>query len=351
MRGVRLSMPEVDPVLDRTERSLVERALAWLRTARPRDSAVLWSQVKRVAMLGNVLEETPSLLLPTSLGAMERDARSLVGELSHLDPMSGELPLPEKAHIARAFLFAKIALMRGFQTALSPEVGGDPQLWREVHAELAQAVYTLIATEILVGLLSEDAVPDRNKRRAARQLMLIWDRAAQLEIDDFCPMLEAAWHARNQVQVRFGALLGCSEYMRLVGSDCPSEFLEFFARDGVEEEELQAFDEFLFNLPYEDLIRLRAAVKNEGVNVVGLEDAARILGRPLAETAAVNDPEAFYRSYRRRRLAAGFRQMTHSPGPRWTAEAHIMMHVLDGWSAMSTGEYLVSPPRRDPSQS
>src|SRR3954454_20406539 len=102
MHNVRLSMPDVDPILDRTERSLVERALAWLRTTRPRDSAVLWNQVKRVAMLGNVLEQTPSLLMPSSLGGTERDARSLVAELSHLDPMGGELALPEKAHVARA---------------------------------------------------------------------------------------------------------------------------------------------------------------------------------------------------------------------------------------------------------
>jgi hypothetical protein len=346
MQNVRLSMPDVDPVLDRTERSLVERALAWLRTKRPRDSAVLWNQVKRVALLGSVLEQTPSLLLPTSLGSTERDAQSLVAELSHLDPMGGELPLPEKAHIARAFLLAKLTLLRSFQTALSPAAGGEPELWSEVHAELAQSVYTLIATEILVALLSEAEVPERNKRRAARQLMLIWDRAAQLEIDDFCPLLEAAWRARSRVQVRFGALLGVGEYMRLLQSDCPSEFLDFFCREDANDEETQAFEEFLFNLPHEDLVRLRTSVTSNGGGVVGAEEAARILGRPLDETTTVDDPEALYRSYRRRRTAAEFRHLSHAPGPRWTAESFIMLHVLDGWSTTNTAEYPIMAPLR-----
>jgi len=343
MTRVRLSMPDVDPILDRTERSLVERALAWLRQTRPRDSAILWNQVKRVALLGGALEQTPSPLLPTSLGATERDAKSWVAELSHLDPMSGDLALPEKAHVARAFLFAKLALLRAFRTALSPgAAGGEPALCREVHAEFAQSVYTLIATEILVSLLSEADVTERNKRRAAHQLMLIWDRAAQLEIDDFCPLLEEAWRARARVQVRFGALLGVGEYMRLVQSDCPSEFLDFFARDDVSDGEVQAFEEFLFNLPHEDLVRLRASIRAGGGGVVSPDEAAQILGRPLEESTTIDDPEALYRSFRRRRIAAAFRQTCHAPGPHCTAEAFIMLHVLDGWASTNTSEFPIA---------
>lgn len=82
--------------------------------------------------------------------------------------------------------------------------------------------------------------------------------------------------------------------------------------------------------------------------MVDVADAARILGRPMAETATVDDPEALYRSYRRRRLAAEFRHMSHAPGPRWTAEAYIMLHVLEGWSANNTAEiHLLTPSRRD----
>src|SRR5438270_9133884 len=120
MRGVRLSMPDVDPILDRTERSLVDRALAHLRERRPRDSAVLWAHIKRVALLGEVLQQTPSLLSPATLGGSTRDAASLAAELARLDPMAVDILLPEKAVIARAFLDAKITLLRGFLTALGP---------------------------------------------------------------------------------------------------------------------------------------------------------------------------------------------------------------------------------------
>jgi hypothetical protein len=329
LRGTRLSMPDVDPILDRTERSLVDRALAWLRERRPRDSSVLWGQVKRVAVLGGALEQTPSLLLPSTLGAETQDEHTLVTELAQLDPMDGELALPEKALVARAFLVAKIGLLRGFLTALSPGApGAEPSLCQEFRGELGQSIYTLMATEILMGLLRDAEVAESTKERAARQLVLIWDRAVQLEIDDFCPLLEAAWRARSRLAVHFGALLGVGEYVRLVNEDCPSEFLEFFGRDDVSEGELAALEEFLFNLPHEDLAKLRTAMRSAGQKVIDAAFAQRVLGRPLDEVAAVDDPEALYRSYRRRRAGAEFRRLIGVDGPLRVAEAYIMTFVL-----------------------
>ncbi len=329
-RRIRLSMPVIEPILDGAEKSLVDRGLAWLRERQPRDSGVLWAQLRRVAMLGVALDEAPSLLLPASLGRSSSDETSLVAELSHLDPLGGELRLPEKALIARAFLLAKIALLRAFATALDPAApGAEPALAREFRGELAQSVYTAIAAEILIGLCSDAGVGEETKRRAARQLILIWDGAVKVEIDDFCPLLESVWQARARMPARLGCLAGAGEYLRLVQENCPSQFLEFFTRDNVAEEEIQAFEEFLFALPHEDVIKLRAAMKRESRTAVDAEFASRELGIPVAAMSAVDDPEEFYRSYHRRRIAAEFRRLTRAPGPRRVAEAYIMMFVLD----------------------
>lgn len=337
-REPRLSMPDVDPVLDRTERSLVDRTLAYLRERKPRESAALWDHVKRVARLGDVLDRTPTLAVADGPLETERHEAELVERLSHVDPLGRELLLPEKAHVARAFSLAKIALLREFREAMDPERGGDPGLRAELHGELAQSVYTLIATDILVGLLSDNLLDEHHRRRAARQLILIWDRAAQLEIDDFCPLLEAAWRARSRVDVQFGALVGAGEYMRLVSTDCPSEFLDFFVRDDASDDEMQAFEEFLFNIPFEELTRLRTASRERG-KVIDRAAAEEILGRSLAESSAIDDPDTIYRSYARRRTAAEFRRWVGAPGPRRTAEAYIMTKVLAGVDRFTTAEF------------
>ena len=70
----------------------------------------------------------------------------------------------------------------------------------------------------------------RIKRRAADKLISVWDDA-HLEIDDFSPILESAWHARNRITSDFGCMLGAAETFRLVCEDCSPEVLDYFARD------------------------------------------------------------------------------------------------------------------------
>jgi hypothetical protein len=329
VRGMRMSMPEMDPILDHSEKGLVERALATLRRTRPRDSAVLWAQLKRVALLGVALDEAPSLIVPSSFGGAKPDEATLLDELAHLDPFGADLKLPEKAVVARAFLWAKIAFLRAFLAPLTADgVDAAGDLAPAFRAELAQSIYTAIATEILVGLLLDGDLDDASKRRAARQLVLIWERAASIEIDDFCPMLENAWRARSRCTARFGTLLATSEYLRLLQEDCPPDFLDFFTRDGTSEGELQAFEEFLFNLTHEELEHLRATMRREERNSVDAAFVARVVGRPVIEVAAYEDPDALFCSYRRRRAAAQCRRLVGGAGPQRVAEAYIMIHLL-----------------------
>ena len=161
-------------------------------------------------------------------------------------------------------------------------------------------------------------------------MITIWDDAA-LEIDDFAPLLESAWHARNRINSAYGTLLGATETFRLVTEDCSPEVLEFFGRDGMSVDESAAFEEFLFNMTSEELATLRRAMRQQGIGAASPAWAAEILGRTIEELEHSHeiDPMALYRSYQRRQLAADFRLMSGAPGPRRTAEGYLMVYLLD----------------------
>ena len=93
----------------------------------------------------------------------------------------------------------------------------------------------------------------------------------------------------------------------------------------------QAFEEFLFNMTWEELNTLRARMRAEGKSAVSPKWAAGVLGRPIDELEHSReiDPVALYRSYNRRQLAADFRLMSGAPGPRRTAEGYLMVHLLE----------------------
>ncbi|HLU66594.1 MAG TPA: hypothetical protein VKZ63_09980, partial [Kofleriaceae bacterium] len=84
----------------------------------------------------------------------------------------------------------------------------------------------------------------------------------------------------------------------------------------------------------EELDQLRSVMKMQGIENVNEEWACRVLGRPMEHEcdsldADEIDPMSMYRSYSRRQLAADFRILAGSEGPRRTAEAYLMIYLLD----------------------
>jgi len=321
-------------VLDRHETELVERALAMVQARSPNDAAILSGLYSELRATSELLDRQRPLRRPTSLGGEHRDETTLIDHLCSIDGLSGDLVLPLKATLSRTYLLTKINFLRGFVKATAAIVDGPDteRMAHDLREELAQSIYTLLAEELFLALLRKPDVTRRTKQRAADQLITVWDDAA-LEIDDFAPLLESAWHARNRINSAYGTLLGATETFRLVTEDCSPDVLEFFGRDGMSADESAAFEEFLFNMTSEELATLRRAMQQQHLSAASPAWAAEILGRQIEELEHGPqheiDPMALYRSYQRRQLAADFRLMSGAPGPRRTAEGYLMVYLLD----------------------
>jgi hypothetical protein len=319
-------------VLDRHESELVEQAMSAVAQDSPSDAAILQGLISELRATSELLERQRPLRRPTALGGEARDESTLIDHLCTLDGLSGDLSLPLKATLSRTHLLTKINFLRGFvkATAAVHDIESAARIAHDLREEVAQSIYTLLAEELLLALLRKPDVTHRTKQRAADQLITIWDDAA-LEIDDFAPLLESAWHARNRINSAYGTLLGATETFRLVTEDCNPEVLEFFGRDGMSLDESSAFEEFLFNMTSEELATLRRAMQQQHVSAASPAWAAEVLGRQIEELEHSHeiDPMALYRSYQRRQLAADYRLVSGSPGPRRTAEGYLMVYLLD----------------------
>jgi len=320
-------------LFDTHESALVDAALALLERCARDDSAQLQRLVARLDQLNALIDDIPSLRSEKELGGVARNQSTLTDHLTTIDGLSGDLVLPFKATLSRTFLLAKIQFLWALEKSVKSigERGVDVStLPYDLREELAQSIYTQLAEELLLALLRKPNITGQTKERAADQLIAIWDNV-QLEIDEFCPLLERAWHARNCIHSRLGSLLGTTEYFRLVAEDCAPQFLDFFARDEVSLAEQQAFEEFLFNMTYEELQALGQAMRQQGMDAITPEWASEVLGRDIEELdhSGEIDPMELYRSYYRRQLAADFRIMAGTDGPRRTAEAYLMIWLLN----------------------
>ncbi len=320
-------------LFDDEESALVIRGLVALEREAPRDAQILRRMLAQLTEMSAMVQSLPSLYATESFAGEKRSHESLIEHLCASDGLTGELGLPLKSTMSRTFLTAKIQFLRGFVRATSNQIAVDDK-FKDLDAafreELAQSIYTQLAEELLLALLRKPDIRTTTKRHAASQLIAIWENA-EIEIDDFCPLLESTWHARNRVNADLGTLLGTSEFFQLVCEDCAPQFIDFFARDEVSVQHKQAFEEFLFDMTFEEINALRRAMKDQSMDNITPEWAAGILGRPIErETEADRiEPIALYRSYFRRQLASDFRIVAGRRGPRRTAEAYMMIYLLD----------------------
>ncbi len=301
------------PFLDAQEQALVEEGLPLTGERRP-------GLVRALARLGRVAQvawdSAPELSpdeIVQRLGGSRYDA---------------DFRLPPEAAVGQAFLLAKAAFLGDLAVALG---GAGEELRRRAGAEHAQSIHSRLAEELFHEVAGDVNVDLSVRHAAARKLSRLWNDPVWTEIDDVAPLLDAIWDARCRLRPVLGTLLGTHEVLELFRSTRDERFLDHFTRDDVPEEELQAFQEFLLGLSTEEHATLRAEMSARGVSVLSLADAHEILGIPddgSELSPGRTGPEAMVASYRARKVKASYRILARVPGPRRTAEEHVVIARL-----------------------
>lgn len=311
--------------MDPQEQRFLDGTLAFLREVEPQTATLLRGHLDRVEGMASMAHSFPSLLSSHPVSHMDGD---LVETLCQVDSGMSSFSLPIRAVMGDAFLTAKIQLLQTFRNALGRVEGHEVprELLEDAEREVSQSVYTMLLAALLWDLVRNKRLKLPIRHKAATELVRLWESPDTLEVDDFFPVLEAAWRARNRITVTYGSLIGTAEFFALVREDCPSQFVSFFTRQDVSPSENAAFREFLFGLPQEELEQLRHSMSDRGLDVIDEAFADDHLGseRVMRQKTA----EALYGSYRRRQKAAQLRRMVGAPGPRQTAEAYLILYLL-----------------------
>lgn len=315
---------------DEPERALVADALAWLASAAPAEEGALRGNLARLGSLAAVIRSGAPIATSWHQMRGSRDpGEALVDLLCRVPEYDFELHIPTKAVLGQAYLVAKINFFKAVGYALAA-AEAPPALRDASERELGQSIYTKMAEELFVTLVTDPARDHALKARAAALLFRIWDERLLSEIDDVAPLLETAWQARNRVRPVLGTMLGTHEIFRLFQEARDDRFLDYYTGgEAVPDDEMAAFEEFLFGLSHEHIAALRRHLAEQRVSVVSTADALRILGAG-ADTWSpeITGPQAIYTNYRRRRRDATMRALTGARGPKKTAEEYVMAAFL-----------------------
>jgi hypothetical protein len=315
--------------LDSAEVELVEQALAAVGEANPKQRAVIEGMLARLRSMAELIRDSPSLASSWDGGGRRAfSTETLIDQLCRVADYDLDLHVPTKAIFGQAYVIAKINFMKALGYTLSV-VNAPAALHDGIEREVAQSIYTKLAEELFVSIVTDPSAAPGVKTGAARFLFRIWEERLLIEVDDFAPLLESIWEARSKLLPVLGTMLGTHEVFRLFQEARDKHFLDYFSDEDVEQEQLFAFEEFLFGLSHEEIGRLRAHMLEQRRACISLDAARVLLGNSrMSWLPTQNGAEALYTSYKKRRVNAAHRALTGAIGPKKTAEEYVMITFL-----------------------
>jgi hypothetical protein len=312
--------------LDRSEQELVSVALDSIERVDPSEAALLRDHLERLGRAADLVERSPPILGSWEARRVAKgNGETLLELLCAVPDWDLDLHVPVRVVFGQAYLIAKINFLKSIRYGLEA-VGAPDDLLGRTEDELGQSIYSKLAEELFISIATDSRGARAVKAAATRSLFRIWEDRLESEIDDFAPVLESVWHARNKLRPVIGTTLGTTEFFRLLRDCVDTRFLEYFEGD-VPEEQIQAFEEFLFGLSWEQISSLRERMRAENTSAVSHEEAGA-RSRPASWAPREDGPQALYTSYKKRRVKAQYRVLTSSPGPRKTAEEFVMTSFL-----------------------
>jgi hypothetical protein len=350
------------------ERETVEAIVDALQAARtPKSEQVLYTIAahhQRLEQFGELLAGFPSPLTRHRLGDREQSLPSLARGLCRSTPANFEFRAPTRAIVGRALEMAEVNFYRLLRYACEEVLIAEPahELRERATDCLRKVIYTKLAEEVLVDIVSDPAITQCIRQRAVHFLVQIWERRLSYCTREVFPLLDVTWDARQRVKVVGGSFMGAQELFALMREGCDPEFIDYFVRPDPTDDEVASFREFLFGTTAEQLEDLTSRPENarcelpslldpnEVSSIVG--DASDLSGAPnggtpldgtplegapyedeaaelLRRPVRAQDPgTTLYEFFRSRFLLSTARRMAGLPGPKRTAEGYVLLDFL-----------------------
>jgi hypothetical protein len=309
---------------DERERVTVRAALEILAARAPAEVKLAEEGLDRLGRAAALVVDCA-----TTVRSKETSSETLIDQLCRVPEWDLDLHVPTNALVGNAYLVMKINFFKGLGYALESSMA-PPELLERVLAEAGQSIYSKLAEELFVAIVTDPAGRRNVKLHAARELFHIWQHRLDAEIDDFAPVLESVWVARDRVRPVVGTLQGTHEFLRLLGTTNDHRFFDHFVDGDVPQEQVDAFEEFLFGIAYEEIGKIREHLASGPHGAVSAAEADGIVGRKGDSwVPSWGGPQAIYSSYKKRKVKAHYRTITGAPGPKKTAEEYVMIAFLD----------------------
>ena len=292
----------------------------------PEQLEIVNEKIENLHDLASAIATFPSLLERTNLTFGTRTPQSLMDSLIN-SKREGDmtLQLPSKASLGKGFLVAKLHIFAKFER-LAREVKIEDKIVGEFHAETVYMMFLLLAEDVYLNLIRDTSLPIDSRRQLANSLLLLWEHRADQNISDISPVLQSVWRARAILAPAFGTMMGTSELI-MISFQLDEQWSEFIKTKLSDADVSQAMEEFLFGLSFEQILRLKSILREQGISAIGREEVSKYLGEEVP-TNLSEDYRDFFQQYSVRRDNARARRRLGVPGPKKTLEDPFINFIM-----------------------
>ncbi len=291
--------------------------------------------------LASSISQYPSILGEQHLGKTTRSIETLVENLCVKDFNDILLHIPTKAILGKSFTIAKLNFFL-MQHYLTKDVLKLERLTKEIQEIISENVFILMAEEVFLAIIADREISIHTRTNAAFLLTKIWENRIYAGVDEFAPILNNIWKAREKLEPTYGTMLGISELFRFSSNQAGQIWLDYLSRDDLGQDEIDALFEFLMGLSFEELNRVNSEMEKSGINALSVNVIDSILGTSKTYPMYMqDDPRELFSSFRHRKNNAIFRARGDISGPKKTLEEYLMCYLL------AFPEHKMSPFRTD----
>lgn len=318
------------------ERTVLDTCIRILRDSRSPFANIVESRVRDLEQLSAIVDRAPSPNTDLLHHHDERTSESLAKKLC-THGLGHVVDLPTKAVLGHGLTISKLHLF-GLLMKLLVSIEELDEIRTSIEVEYNDLLFTLMAEDLYTSLITEQDLDSVWVQEAVHELITMWDLRTSGYLETFALAIRELWQARHTIVPVLGTLLGTMEIMRL-SALLPPVWLDFLTTVAGDEEIGYSLEEFLFDLRYEQLMTLRLKMVHEGINVIDLQSAWRMLGKkdlpPIERNAAL----ALYKSYMSRQQVAKIRGYRRDAGPKRSLEEFFVIHLLSSENHQSTIKY------------
>ena len=316
------------PLPDTADRDLIDRLMPAIAAVEAEAHLSAQRMADNLRQLAEVVAHYPSILDRRSLGDQVHSVETLV-EMLYRDGCGHTVLLPAKVAVGRGSMVARFHFL-GFLLLVCDRHRELAGFRDDLHRLWQSSIFSLLLEEVYQVIIERDGYyPGPVRRRAAIDLIHLWEYRFDRNLREYVPIVLDLWRARNRIAPVFGTMLGTMELMRISVLLC-DRWHQFLTTHGGTPEVVQALEEFIFGLTHEQITAVRVRMREREIPVVDREALVSLLGGVggPAEIAS-SDPRDMYRFYQARAHRILVRTHGGLAGPRRTLEEILLVHVLE----------------------